>query len=169
MTLPELARASMAHWLETGKLMAAPADAPAEWARPAGAFVSLHAGDSLRGCIGTIHPARGSLTQEVIENAVAAATRDPRFEAVTAGELAGLAVSVDVLSEPMPEPDLERLDPKRFGVIVRASDGRQGVLLPDLDGVNSVEEQLAICRDKAGIGPDEPIEAAKFEVKRYEQ
>ncbi len=134
--------------------------------RRAGAFVCLKARGQLRGCIGTTEPTRETLAVEIIENAVAAATRDPRFDPVHVDELFDLAVTVDVLSEPEPVADHGQLDHLRYGVIVRAG-ARHGVLLPDIEQINSVKEQLATVRLKAGIGPDETIELFRFEVTRY--
>jgi AmmeMemoRadiSam system protein A len=166
--LPHIARSAIAHYLETGHAMSPPRHLPPPLRRAAGVFVSLHQpnGD-LRGCIGTIVPTQPNLAAEVIANAVAAATHDPRFAPVTASELASLDISVDVLSTPVAVHDLAALDPQRFGIIVLAADGRQGVLLPDLQGVTTVDQQIAICREKAGIGPDEPIEIRSFEVVRH--
>lgn len=170
MNITGLARAAITQYLQTGRPLETPAGLPPELARPAGAFVSLHeAGGELRGCIGTTRPTTGSLAAEVIANAVAAATRDDRFQPVTADELEALHVSVDVLGPAISEPDTSKLDPKRFGIIVSTADGRTGVLLPDLPGVNTAAEQVAICRDKGGIGVDEPVEIRKFEVQRYEE
>jgi MEMO1 family protein len=132
----------------------------------AGAFVCLKAHGQLRGCIGTTEPTRETLAVEIVENAVAAATRDSRFEPVRADELAELEITVDVLSAPEPVADETRLDHRRYGVIVRAG-ARHGVLLPDIEHINSVREQVATARLKAGIGPDEPAELFRFEVARY--
>jgi AmmeMemoRadiSam system protein A len=136
----------------------------------AGVFVSLHdAHGQLRGCIGTFLPSQPNVALEVIHNAISAATRDPRFPPVRPRELAGLDIKVDVLSTPEPVDDLDDLDPRRHGVIVQSSSGwpRRGLLLPDLPGVDTVEEQVRICRLKAGIGPNEPISLECFEVRRY--
>lgn len=134
--------------------------------RRAGAFVCLKARGQLRGCIGTTEPTRETLAVEIIENAVAAAARDPRFEPVGPDELLELTITVDVLSAPEPVADETRLDHRRYGVIVRAG-ARHGVLLPDIEHINSVHEQLATVRLKAGIGPDEPADLFRFEVARY--
>ncbi len=120
----------------------------------------------LRGCIGTFEPTRGSLAEEIVQNAVRSCTRDPRFEPVRPDELVELDISVDVLGEPEPVPDPSHLDPSRYGVIVK-SGRRLGLLLPDLEGVDTVEEQLDIARSKAGIGKREPVELFRFEVKRH--
>lgn len=132
----------------------------------AGAFVSLHKDGRLRGCIGTIAPTRDNLAQEIIENAISASTRDPRFIPVTADELEYLEYSVDVLSpaEPIDSPD--QLDVKRYGVIV-SNGGRRGLLLPNLDTIDTVEEQIAIAKKKAGIAPKEPVSLKRFEVVRH--
>ena len=134
--------------------------------REAGAFVSLHKGGMLRGCIGTLFPTTGCVGQEIINNAISACTRDPRFHPVTEDELPFLEISVDVLSESEEVSSMDELDVKKYGVIV--SNGyRQGVLLPDLDGVDSVEQQIAIARRKAGIEEDEEISIERFEVVRH--
>ena len=135
-------------------------------ARRAGTFVCLKARGQLRGCIGTTEPTRETLAVEIIENAVAAAARDPRFEPVGPDELLELAITVDVLSAPEPVADGTQLDHRRYGVIVRAG-ARHGVLLPDIEHINSVHEQLTTVRLKAGIGPDESVELFRFEVMRY--
>lgn len=131
----------------------------------AGAFVSLHRGGELRGCIGTIAPTQPTLTEEVVHNAVQAATADPRFPPLAPHELADLEISVDVLHEPEPAV-LTDLDPRRWGVIVSA-DWRRGLLLPDLPGVDTPAQQVAIARQKAGIAPDEHIRLQRFLVDRY--
>ncbi|MBN2025870.1 MAG: AmmeMemoRadiSam system protein A [Actinobacteria bacterium] len=130
------------------------------------AFVSLKKQGGLRGCIGTFQPTRESLAEEIVSNAISAASRDPRFPPVSSDELEELEVSVDVLSEPEPVSDASQLDPRRYGVIVRRGN-RTGLLLPDLEGVDSVEEQLEIARSKAGISPHEPIQLYRFTVDRY--
>ena len=132
----------------------------------AGVFVSLHKDDELRGCIGTIEPDSENIAQEIVRNAVEASTRDPRFNPITADELPDIEYSVDVLTEPEPVKSEKDLDPKKYGAIVEAG-WRRGLLLPDLEGVDTVKRQLEICRMKAGIGPEEPVQLYRFEVKRY--
>ena len=132
----------------------------------AGAFVSIHEHGALRGCIGTIAPTQPSLADEIVENAISASTRDPRFDPITADELDDLEISVDVLCDPEPISGLDELDVKRYGVIVTAG-GRRGLLLPDLDGVDTPEKQVDIARRKAGIGEREVIELERFEVTRF--
>jgi len=138
------------------------------WDRRSGCFVSLYdsKGD-LRGCIGTVEPSSLSLAFEMAKNASAAALEDPRFMPVKLDELPDLKISVDVLS-PLEEALVQDLDPKRFGVLVR-SGNKRGVLLPDLPGVNSVEEQLAIAKRKAGIDQDEDVQIFRFTVERYKE
>lgn len=132
-----------------------------------GCFVSLHKKDGqLRGCIGTIFPVYENLIEEIRENAIAAATRDPRFPPVNPSELDDLVVSVDILSELEKVNDIKELDPKIYGVVVK-SGYKRGVLLPDIEGIETVEEQLRIAKTKAGIHKDEPIEIYKFTVERY--
>lgn len=132
----------------------------------AGVFVCLKKRGELRGCIGTFKPTQANVAEEVISNAVSSATRDPRFSPVQPSELPDLEYTVDVLTSPEPVSGPEELDPKRYGVIVE-SGWRRGLLLPDLEGVDTVENQIAISRQKAGISPDEPVKLYRFEVKRY--
>jgi AmmeMemoRadiSam system protein A len=132
----------------------------------AGVFVSIHKGEDLRGCIGTIGPTEENIAKEIVQNAVSAATKDPRFPPVSPDELNELNYKVDVLTEPEPIQSPDQLDPKKYGVIVEAG-WRRGLLLPDLEGVDSVDYQIEICRAKAGIGQKEPVKLYRFEVKRY--
>jgi AmmeMemoRadiSam system protein A len=134
-----------------------------------GVFVSLHLPDgSLRGCIGTTEAHRASLDEEIISNAVCAATQDPRFYPLEKEELANLDISVDVLGQPDEVSGPEELDPKKYGVIVRAIDGRRALLLPDLDGVDTVEQQLRITCRKGGIDPvNDQYQIYRFQVERH--
>jgi len=129
--------------------------------------VSLKKMGELRGCIGTVAPSYGTLADEVIHNAIAAATEDPRFDSVDAGEVAALDISVDVLGPPEPVSGFMDLDPKRYGVIVEKGP-RRGLLLPDLEGVDTAAKQVSIACRKAGLSLSEPgIKMYRFEVVRY--
>jgi len=132
----------------------------------AGVFVSLKVRGGLRGCIGTFEPCERDIANEVIRNAISSATCDPRFSPVRPEELKNLEYSVDVLTAPEQVNSLADLDPKRYGVIVKAG-GRRGLLLPDLEGVDTVETQVGIAMQKAGIPPGTPATLFRFEVKRY--
>lgn len=132
----------------------------------AGVFVSIKKHGQLRGCIGTTEPTQSNILEEVKQNAISAATRDPRFEPVSVDELADLVYSVDVLKPAEPIAGMEELDPARYGVIVR-SGYRTGLLLPNLEGIETAAEQVAIAKKKAGIGPKEPVELERFEVVRH--
>ncbi|MBQ9010099.1 MAG: AmmeMemoRadiSam system protein A [Clostridia bacterium] len=133
----------------------------------AGVFVSLHKNGQLRGCIGTISPVQSDIGEEIMANAISAATRDPRFEPVREDELDQLTYKVDVLMPPERISGPEQLDVRRYGVIV-TNGMRRGLLLPDLEGVDTVEEQIRIAREKAGISPREPISLERFEVIRHD-
>lgn len=166
-----LARASLEHRVRTGRrLSEPPADLPPDLlARRAGAFVSLKKNGQLRGCIGTIAPTQANLAEEIVANAVSAGCHDPRFPPVTVEELPELVYDVDVLGEPEPATGPEELDPQRYGVIVSAPGGRRGLLLPRLDGVDTVDEQLRIAARKGGIDLDEPgVRLERFVVERHE-
>ena len=131
-----------------------------------GCFVSIKNASGLRGCIGTIYPSRNNLIEEIIDNAIKAATGDPRFERIEEEELEGLIISVDVLMAPERVVDMGHLDPRRYGVIVTAG-LKKGLLLPDLEGVDTVEEQIRIAKSKADIH-DEPYVIDRFEVIRHQ-
>jgi len=161
-----LARLAIEAWVREGRRIQPPSDLPEEFfSRRAGTFVSLKKHGVLRGCIGTYLPTEENLAQEIIENAIRAATEDPRFPPVRPDELPHLSVTVDVLSPPELCTE-EDLDPKRYGVIVEKG-WRRGLLLPDLPGVDSVEEQLRIAKMKAGLTPNEPCKLYRFTVERH--
>lgn len=165
--LVELARETIESYIRERQTIKPPAELVPEMQGQAGTFVSLHdSRGNLRGCIGTIEPQQPTVAQEVIQNAISAATRDPRFPPVQSEELEDLDIKVDVLTEPEPIDSMEQLDPKRYGVIVE-SGWRRGLLLPDLEGVDTVEYQVDIAMRKAGIRPGEPMQMYRFEVKRY--
>ena len=132
----------------------------------AGVFVSIHKQGSLRGCIGTISPVRRCVAEEIIHNAVSAASQDPRFDPIGPDELDLLEINVDVLGKPEDIASTAELDVKRYGVIVSRG-SRRGLLLPDLEGVDTVEQQVSIARQKAGIRPEEPVTLQRFEVIRH--
>jgi AmmeMemoRadiSam system protein A len=161
-----LAKDTVERYVKDGKKQSPPKALTPELKERAGVFVSIHKLGALRGCIGTFEPQQPNVAGEIITNAISSATQDPRFDAVTPDELKDLDYSVDVLTSPEPVADKSQLDPKRYGVIVEAG-WRRGLLLPDLEGVDSADEQIDICRQKGGIGPDEPVQLYRFEVKRY--
>jgi MEMO1 family protein len=162
----ELARATVAAYITRHQILPPPADIPPEMQARAGVFVSIHKGEDLRGCIGTIEAARHNIAEEIIANAIAASTRDPRFEPITPEELPELDINVDVLTEPEPVADISQLDPKQYGLIVECG-YRRGLRLPDLPQVERVEDQIDICCGKGGIGRGEKLKLYRFEVKRY--
>lgn len=165
--LVQLARKSISCYLKNQKKLDIPTGLPTEWIdQPAGVFVSLKKDGQLRGCIGTFLPTQDNIAMEVIKNAVAAATMDPRFPPLDLNELDSVKISVDVLSPPEPVKDTSHLDPKKYGVIV-VSGNRKGLLLPDLEGVDTVNRQIDIARQKAGIPPNMPYSIQRFKVERY--
>jgi AmmeMemoRadiSam system protein A len=174
--LVKLARLALETYVRTGERLGEK-DVPAalraklEAAAPkgaAGCFVSLKKDGELRGCIGTILPTKPTLRQEVLSNAVAAGAHDPRFSPVSEDELPELVYDVDVLSKPEPIRGPGQLDTKRYGVIVSTRDGRRGLLLPDLDGVDTIEQQVRIAARKGGIDLDrDDWQLERFEVVRH--
>ncbi len=163
----KLALAAISAYVRERVTMEVPKDVPDELvSKRAGAFVSLHRDGSLRGCIGTIEPTQDSLAEEIIANAISAATRDPRFLPLEPAEIEDLECSVDVLTEPELVSGFHELDPKRYGVIVE-SGMRRGLLLPDLEGVDTVEDQVQIARRKAYVNNDELVKLYRFQVVRH--
>lgn len=168
----ELARAAIQAYVREHQHIKPPHDLPSEMQTRAGVFVSLHLPNGeLRGCIGTIEPTHGNLAEEIIANAISAATRDPRFMPVTPTELDDLDISVDVLTEPVPIDSIDDQDPKKHGLIVQSlkNPWKRGLLLPDLEGIDTAEKQYHYTRVyKANItDPNEPVQLYRFQVQRY--
>lgn len=169
---PALARRSLEHYVLHGQALEmkkSERDAlPIEMLeRQAAVFVTLHMGGDLRGCIGTLEPTTGSLAAEIVQNAISAGTTDPRFPKVTQDELPLLEYSVDVLGPMEPVDNRSQLDAQRYGVVV-SQGWRRGLLLPALEGVDTVEEQIEIACMKAGISPTSHFLMERFEVIRHE-
>jgi len=163
----KLARANVEHFTQTGRTINLPDGLPGEMLEnQAGVFVSIHKNGNLRGCIGTTEPTCANVALEIIQNGVSACSRDPRFEPVTPDELGDLTYSVDVLFPPEPIADKSQLDAVKYGVIV-TSGHRRGLLLPNLDGVETVDEQLRIAMQKGGIKPSDKYTLERFEVVRH--
>jgi len=166
--LARLAKEAVEAYVREGKVIepSLPAEALAGLPERAGVFVSIKTADGrLRGCIGSLYPTRPTLPQEVVAYAIESATNDLRFPPIAPQELEGLVYSVDVLSPPEPVAGPEALDPRRYGVVVRKGLQR-GLLLPDIEGVETVEQQLSIAKAKAGLEPDEDVEILRFTVQR---
>lgn len=164
-----LAKKAVENYIKKGKVIDPPADLPEEFLKQrAGTFVTIEKNNQLRGCIGTYLPTKENIAQEVISNAIAAATKDDRFDPVQEEELSLLSYTVYVLNKPEIIKDLKELDPQKYGIIVQ-SGFKSGLLLPDLEGVNTSEEQLFIACQKAGIDPTrEPITIYKFTTEKYQ-
>ena len=163
----ELARRSLEHIIATGEIMTVPNSLRNELiSEQAGVFVSISKNGRLRGCVGTTAPTTKNVASEIIQNAVSAGLSDNRFDPVSANELPYLMYKVDVLSAPEKISGSDQLDVKRYGVIV-SNGNKRGLLLPNLDGIDSIEAQIAIARNKAGISTDAPIELERFEVIRH--
>ena len=173
----QLARRTIEEYVRTGSIMKVPKGLPQEmYETQAGVFVSIKirdakSGDSgqaarLRGCIGTITAVQPSVAREIIQNAVSASARDPRFSPVTKEELDQLTISVDVLGAAEQVDSFDQLDVRRYGVIVTKG-YRRGLLLPNLEGVDTVWDQVAIAKQKAGIGDGESVQLERFEVVRH--
>ena len=163
----KLARYSVENFVKAGRIAKLPEGLPEEMlSGRAGVFVSLKKNGNLRGCIGTIAPVTGSVAEEILRNGVEACSKDPRFAPVREDELDALVYSVDVLSPAEPVSSKDELDVMRYGVIV-SSGQKRGLLLPNLDGVDTVHQQVAIAKQKAGIRSGEPVQLERFEVVRH--
>ncbi len=164
--LVALAHKAVEEYVKHGEVTNPSKELTPEMKERAGVFVSIHEKGELRGCIGTFEAAYQNVAVEIIHNAILAATEDPRFLPIRNQELPHLEISVDVLTRPEPVKGVSELDAKKYGVIVGCG-YRRGLLLPDLEGVDTAEEQINICRMKGGIGSKEPVQLYRFEVKRY--
>jgi AmmeMemoRadiSam system protein A len=165
--LVTLAIQSVQHHIEKGQPLPCPNPLPEQMNNQAGTFVSIKKNGLLRGCIGTIQPKYANLAEEVIQNAIKAANEDPRFPPIEKKELDQLNFSVDVLTPPEKIDDLSSLNVKRYGLIVR-NEGRQGLLLPNLENIKTVEQQFKVCLKKGGLKETAPYELYRFEVKRFD-
>ncbi|MGQ9474050.1 MAG: AmmeMemoRadiSam system protein A [Candidatus Caldatribacteriaceae bacterium] len=164
-----LARQAIEHYLKTKRYLSPPPSLSSYLLENrSGVFVSLKKGKLLRGCIGTFLPQQENIAKEIIYNAVSAAVSDPRFPPVCQPELPELAISVDILSPLEKVQGKEFLNPKKYGVLVE-SGWKRGLLLPNLEGVDTVEEQLRIAMGKAGISPQERITIYRFTVERFRE
>jgi AmmeMemoRadiSam system protein A len=164
--LVELAKKSIEAYIREGKIIEPPETLTPEMNGKAGVFVCIKKDNQLRGCIGTFSPSYACVAIETIKNAISAATKDPRFHPVREDELEGLEYCVDVLAPPEKVTDLQELNPKKYGIILVCGN-RKGLLLPDIEGVDTIDEQIRITRLKACILPEEETEMYRFEVKRY--
>ena len=162
----ELARKAIRVWVLEKRAIETPAPVPENMRGRAGVFVSIHEDGDLRGCIGTFLPTTANIAREIIEMAIEACSQDPRFMPVRPNELDKLEINVDVLSSPESVDNITQLDPKTYGVIVSRGP-RRGLLLPDLEGIDTAEQQVAIARRKAGIYDDGPVQLQRFKVTRH--
>ncbi len=163
----KLARESLEYYLKHKKIMPLPKNLTSDFKnKKAGVFVSIHKHNQLRGCVGTTMPTTNCIANEIIQNAVSAGIRDPRFTQVRKKELAYLQYKVDILLPPEPIESIKELDIIKYGVIVRHN-YKTGLLLPNLEGIDTVEEQVSIAKRKAGIRDNEIVKLERFEVIRY--
>jgi len=168
--LPQLlARLAVERYIIEGAKIVGPPEPSGVLAERAGAFVTIRGlAGCLRGCIGTIQPLCENLAEEIIQNAISAATRDPRFPGIVIDELGDLVYGVDVLSAPEPARGLEDLDPMRFGVIIETPDGNhRALLLPGIEGIETSDEQWRAVHSKAGIEQGTCVRVDRFTVRRY--
>lgn len=169
-TLPQLARITVEEFIKNKVLVKLDEDCLKEYQnQKAGIFVTLYKNNQLRGCIGTIGPVQDNLIIETIQNAISACCRDPRFYPVEEAELKDIKYSVNVLMPPEPINSTELLDPSKYGVIVTGSNNRRGLLLPRIESINTVEEQMYHVMLKAGIKPSEEIGLYRFESIEHKE
>ena len=166
----QLAQTAIEEYINKGKIISVPNNLPREfYEKQSGVFVTIRIDKNLRGCIGTYLPARKNIAEEIIQNAISACSQDNRFPPITREELPLLDIEVSLLSNPQKITNLKELDQEKFGVIVKCRDGRCGLLLPNLEGVDSVKKQLTIACQKGGIDPnlDKDLEIYKFSVTKF--
>jgi len=165
-----LAKTAIENFIKYKNIISPPKDLSEDFfQKKSGVFVSIHKGKELRGCIGTYLPTKENLAKEIIHNAIAA-TRDPRFPPVQAEELPYLSYEVYILNPPQPIQNIEELNPKKFGILVQSLESeKSGLLLPDLENIDTPEEQILVACQKAGIDPlKEKFVIFKFEAKKYD-
>jgi len=165
----KLARKAIEEYVKNKKIIRVPGNLPEDFfSRLTGVFVTIRKRKELRGCIGTYLPTKKNIAKEIISNAIAACTQDNRFYPVAEEELSDLSYEVSILSEPKALKNIKEHDPKKHGVIVRSADGRCGLLLPGLDGVDSIGQQISIACQKGGIDPiTDAVELYFFTVKKH--
>jgi len=164
-----LAKQAVEKYIKEEKVLGSLKKLPAEFKKRAGIFVTIYNNKDLRGCIGTFHGTKPNLAEEIIDNAIMAATRDWRFESITKEELSRLSYEVSVLEKPEQIKDIEELDPEKYGIIVKEqSSGRSALLLPELEGLDTIEKQLDACYMKSGIDPGaKQVVIHKFKTTKY--
>lgn len=168
-----LAKLAVENYINENKIIEPPKDLPKEMLKEkAGTFVTIEKNGELRGCIGTYLPTKENIAREIIQNAVAAATEDYRFGQIKKEELSSLSYTVYLLDQPELVKDIKELNPKKYGIIIRTVGqlAKSALLLPDLEGVNTIEEQLGITCQKGDIDPaKEKLIIYRFTVKKYEE
>ncbi|GIW22936.1 MAG: AmmeMemoRadiSam system protein A [Candidatus Sericytochromatia bacterium] len=168
--ITDLARKTVELFVTENKVLEVPNDILPEYKdKRAGVFVTIYKNGNLRGCIGTIMPTEENIIKEVIRNAISSCSQDPRFTKVSPDELNSLKYSVSILMPPEPVNSLKDLDPSKYGVIVTGQYGRRGLLLPRLEGIKTVEEQVMHAMAKAGIRLGEKISLSRFESIEYKE
>jgi AmmeMemoRadiSam system protein A len=164
----DLAYKAIKSYLETGQILPLPSGLSVEMLQPAAVFVSLHLADGrLRGCRGSVAPTEPTLAEAIISTAIASAVDDPRFPPMIISEMAGLQVKVDILSPMEPVIDVGTLNVRTYGILIQ-SGKRRALLLPDIEMVQSVDQQLTLVRRKAGLSPEEPAQLYRFTVIRHQ-
>lgn len=165
----DLAKMAIKEFVQTGRKVDVPADVLEEMKeKRAGVFVTIHIGKELRGCIGTFVPTKKDVAEEIVANAISACSSDPRFFPVEDTELDELEIEVSILEEAKSIEQIQKHDPQKEGIIVAAEDGRKGLLLPGLEGIDTVQKQIKIAAEKGNINPDaEPIQLLSFKTKIF--
>jgi len=164
-----LAQKAIKAYIKNKTILQAPRDLASEFhKRRAGVFVTIYNKKNLRGCIGTFLPTKENIALEIIDNAISACSRDYRFMPITENELPNLSYEVGILSEPRPVKDLKKHNPKIHGIIISTSDGRRGLLLPDLETIDTTEQQIIIASQKGGINPRiDKIQLDEFTAEKH--
>lgn len=175
--LVNLAKLAVETYIKEGKIIEVPSDLPKEFLdKKAGVFVTIEKitggifqkNKELKGCIGTYLPTKENIAEEIIYNAIATATEDYRFKPIELAELPSLSYMVYILNEPELIKDQNELNPKKYGIIIKTESGKSGLLLPDLEGVDTVPKQIEITCQKAGIYPLEKLTIYRFTVEKYQ-
>ena len=169
--LTSLAKKTVETYIKERKIISPPRDLPKDLLeKRAGTFVTIEKEGKLRGCIGTYLPTKENIAKEIIQNAISAATDDYRFGKIKEEELPFLSYTVYILNPPEQVESIKELNPKKYGIIIRTAETpmRSALLLPDLEGVNTIEEQMDIVCQKGGINPaEDKLIIFRFTVEKH--
>lgn len=165
----QLVKQTIESYIKNKTVISVPKNLPDKfYSKKAGVFVTIKNGVKLRGCIGTYLPTKKSIAKEIISNAISVCSLDTRFHAITENELHDLNYEISILNPPQLIKDIKNHNVKKHGIIVKCDDGRCGLLLPGLDGIDSANQQINIACEKGGINSEvDKINLYYFTIEKH--